>query len=103
MAAIDRSVVEHVALLARIALTDEELDRFTAQLSQVLGAVDRLQQVDTSAVAPTASVLPLANVMREDEVRPGLSREQALANAPRGGQDGTFFRVQVVLEERDVP
>lgn len=98
---MDRSVVEHVARLARIALTDDELDRFTAQLSQVLAAVDRLQQVDTSAVAPTASVLPLANVMREDEVRPGLTREQALANAPHGAQDGTFFRVQVVLEGRD--
>src|SRR5947209_15666173 len=98
--AIDRSVVEKAAGLARIALTPDEVERFTGQLSVVLTAVERLKDVDTEKVSPTASVLPVSNVMREDEIRPGLSREEALANAPKGGRDGEFFRVQQVLEER---
>jgi aspartyl-tRNA(Asn)/glutamyl-tRNA(Gln) amidotransferase subunit C len=97
---IDRSVVEKAAGLARIALTSEEVERFTGQLSVVLQAVERLKDVDTEKVSPTASVLPVSNVTREDEIRPGLSLEEALANAPRGGRDGEFFRVQPVLEER---
>ena len=97
---IDRSVVEKVAGLARIALTSEEVERFTGQLSVVLQAVERLKDVDTEKVSPTASVLPVSNVTREDEIRPGLTRDEALANAPRGGRDGEFFRVQQVLEER---
>lgn len=97
---IDRQTIVHVADLARIALTDEEIDRFTGQLSVVLDAVARLGEVDTSAIAPTASVLPLKDVEREDAARPSLSTEQALANAPAGGRDGEFFRVQEVLEER---
>lgn len=66
----------------------------------VLQAVERLKEVDTEKVSPTASVLPVSNVMRDDEIRPGLSRDEALANAPKGGRDGEFFRVQQVLEER---
>lgn len=97
---IDRETIVHVADLARIALTDAEVERFTGQLSVVLDAVERLGQIDTSAIAPTASVLPLQDVQREDEPRPGLTNEQALGNAPRGGRDGEFFRVQEVLEER---
>jgi aspartyl-tRNA(Asn)/glutamyl-tRNA(Gln) amidotransferase subunit C len=98
--AIDRSVVEKAAGLARIGLTPEEVERFTGQLSVVLQAVERLKDVDTEKVSPTASVLPVSNVMRADEIRPGLAREEALANAPKGGRDGEFFRVQQVLEER---
>lgn len=98
--AIDRSVVEKAAGLARIALTSEEVERFTGQLSVVLKAVERLKEVDTEKVSPTASVLPVSNVMRDDEVRPGLPVAEALANAPRGGREGDFFRVQTVLEER---
>jgi len=90
--ALDRSVVEKAAGLARIALTPEEVERFTGQLSVVLKAVERLKEVDTEKVSPTASVLPVSNVMREDEIRPGLSRDEALANAPKGGRDGEFFR-----------
>ncbi|HEY6960172.1 MAG TPA: Asp-tRNA(Asn)/Glu-tRNA(Gln) amidotransferase subunit GatC [Candidatus Limnocylindria bacterium] len=97
---IDRQTIVHVADLARIALADDEIERFTGQLSVVLDAVERLGEVDTSAIAPTASVLPLQDVEREDASRPGLSTEQALANAPAGGRDGEFFRVQEVLEER---
>ena len=98
--AIDRSVVEKAAGLARIALTPDEVERFTGQLSVVLGAVARLSEIDTEAVSPTASVLPVSDVTRDDVVRPGLTREEALANAPAGARDGEFFRVQQVLEER---
>jgi aspartyl-tRNA(Asn)/glutamyl-tRNA(Gln) amidotransferase subunit C len=97
---IDRQTIVHVADLARIALTEDEITRFTGQLSVVLDAVERLSQVDTSVVLPTASALPISNVEREDQARPGLTTEQALANAPKGGRDGEFFRVQEVLEER---
>ncbi|MBU6424262.1 MAG: Asp-tRNA(Asn)/Glu-tRNA(Gln) amidotransferase subunit GatC [Chloroflexota bacterium] len=98
MSEIDRGVVRYVADLARIALTDEEVDRFTAQLSVVLDAVGKLREVDTERVPPTASVLPLQNVLREDEVREGLTVEQAMRNAP--SRDGDLFRVQTVIEER---
>lgn len=97
---IDRQTIVHVADLARIALTEEEITRFTGQLSVVLESVDRLAEVDTSTVPPTASALPIHSVEREDEARPGLTTEQALANAPKGGRDGEFFRVQEVLEGR---
>lgn len=97
---IDRQTIVHVADLARIALTEDEITRFTGQLSVVLDAVERLAEVDTSTVLASASTLPLHNVEREDEARPGLTLEQALANAPHGGRDGEFFRVQEVLEER---
>jgi aspartyl-tRNA(Asn)/glutamyl-tRNA(Gln) amidotransferase subunit C len=97
---IDRATIVHVADLARIALTDEEIERFTGQLSVVLDAVERLKSVDTGEIPPTASTLPLVGVQRDDEVRAGLSTEEALANAPKGGRDGEFFRVQEVLEGR---
>ncbi len=97
---IDRQTIVHVADLARIALTDEEIERFTEQLSVVLDAVERLKTVDTSEISPTASTLPLIGVQRDDVIRPGLTTEEALANAPKGGRDGEFFRVQEILEAR---
>jgi aspartyl-tRNA(Asn)/glutamyl-tRNA(Gln) amidotransferase subunit C len=97
---IDRATIIHVADLARIGLTEDEIRRFTGQLSVVLEAVERLKSVDTSEIPPTASTLPLVGVQREDVIRPGLTTEQALANAPKGGRDGEFFRVQEILEER---
>jgi aspartyl-tRNA(Asn)/glutamyl-tRNA(Gln) amidotransferase subunit C len=96
--AIDRGRVEHVAGLARISLTDEELDRFTDQLQVVLEAIGQLNDVDTSDVPPSASVLPLENVMREDELRGSLPVEAVLAQAP--DREGDLFRVQASLEER---
>ncbi|MDE3192610.1 MAG: Asp-tRNA(Asn)/Glu-tRNA(Gln) amidotransferase subunit GatC [Chloroflexota bacterium] len=95
---IDPGVVRYVADLARIALTDEEVDRFAAQLSVVLDAVGKLREVDTEHISPTASVLPLENVLREDEAREGLTVEEAMRNAP--ARDGDLFRVQTVIEER---
>ena len=97
MARITRQDVEHVADLARLHLTDEEVDRMQAQLSNILEAIETLEQVDTSHVGPTASVIQLENVMRDDEVRPGLSRDAALANAPL--RDDPFLRVPTVLQE----
>lgn len=98
MGTIERSAVVHVADLARIHLEDEEVERFTAQLSVVLEAIAKVQEVDTEAVAPTASVLDLLNVTREDEPRPSLPLEEALRNAP--SREGDFFSVQTPLEER---
>lgn len=97
MASITRADVEHVADLARLHLSDEEIDRMQAQLTNILEAIEALRDVDTSQVHPTASVIGLENVMREDLARPGLSREAALANAPL--RDDPFLRVPTVLEE----
>ncbi len=89
--------MEHVADLARLHLTDDELDRMETQLSRILEAIEALRDVDTSSVGPTASVIQLENVMRDDVARPGISREAALANAPQ--RDDPFLRVPTVLEE----
>jgi aspartyl-tRNA(Asn)/glutamyl-tRNA(Gln) amidotransferase subunit C len=97
MAAISRDDVLHVAHLARLHLTDDEVDRMQEQLSNILEAIETLRDVDTSHVGPTASVNQLENVMREDIARPGLTREAALANAPL--RDDPFLRVPTVLEE----
>jgi aspartyl-tRNA(Asn)/glutamyl-tRNA(Gln) amidotransferase subunit C len=89
--------VDHVATLARLGITDEERVRFAAQLSGILEHFQALQQLDTANISPTAQVLDLRNVLREDVARPSLPRAQALANAPR--PDDGFFRVQAVLED----
>jgi aspartyl-tRNA(Asn)/glutamyl-tRNA(Gln) amidotransferase subunit C len=94
---ISREDVEHVAALARLGLTDEEIDRMQGQLNRILEAVGQLQSVDTSSVGPTAQVIALENVMREDVARPGIGREAALANAPL--REGPMLRVPVILEE----
>jgi aspartyl-tRNA(Asn)/glutamyl-tRNA(Gln) amidotransferase subunit C len=89
--------VEHVARLARLDLAAEEKERMRSQLDAILGYVEQLRQVETAGVEPTAHVLPLANVMREDEVRPSQPAEAMLANAPEA-RDGQF-RVPRILEE----
>lgn len=93
---ISREDVEHVAALARLGLGDDEIDRLQGQLNRILEAVGQLQAVDTSTVDPTAQVIALENVMRDDVARPGLSREAALANAPL--REGPMLRVPVILE-----
>ena len=97
MASITRADVEHVADLARLHLTDEEVDRMQAQLSNILDAIETLRDVDTSHVGATASVIQLENVMRDDVARPPITRDAALANAPL--RDDPFLRVPTVLEE----
>ena len=89
--------VEHVARLARLALSAHEKDRMRSQLDAILGYVEQLRRVDTAGVEPTAHVLPLVNVMRDDEVRPSYPADAMLANAP-DARDGQF-RVPRILEE----
>jgi aspartyl-tRNA(Asn)/glutamyl-tRNA(Gln) amidotransferase subunit C len=97
MVSISRDDVVHVAHLARLHLTEDEIDRMQAQLTNILAAVETLGDVDTSDVSPTASVIQLENVMRDDVAVPPLEREAALANAPL--RDDPFLRVPTVLEE----
>jgi aspartyl-tRNA(Asn)/glutamyl-tRNA(Gln) amidotransferase subunit C len=89
--------VTHIAELAKLALTPAEIEQYRRQLSDILEHFETLQQVDTSSVPPTASVLPLRTVMRADKVRPGLATEDALANAP--DQADGYFRVRAVFGE----
>jgi len=89
--------VRHVAELAKLALTDAEVEEYTQQLSAILDYADLLSAVDTSDVPPTPYILPLQNVMRADEPAPSLTNEEALANAP-DSEDG-FFRVRAVFED----
>lgn len=88
--------VEHVAKLAQLALTDQEKELFREQLSSILQYAERLQELDTDDIPPTATVLPLENVMRDDVVQPSLPLADALANAP--DVENNCFRVPVVLE-----
>jgi aspartyl-tRNA(Asn)/glutamyl-tRNA(Gln) amidotransferase subunit C len=94
---ISREEVEHVALLARLGLSDDEIDRMQSQLSHILETIAQLADVDTSAIDPTAQVIELENVLRDDLPRPGLTRDAALGNAPL--REGPMLRVPEVLEE----
>jgi aspartyl-tRNA(Asn)/glutamyl-tRNA(Gln) amidotransferase subunit C len=94
--AITREEVQHVAMLFRMSLSEEEIARLQQQLSQILYYFQVLQQVDTENVPPTSHPLALENVMRDDEPRPSYPTEDILANAPKS-EDG-FFRVRAVLE-----
>ena len=89
--------VRHIAMLARLGLSDEEVETMRVQLSQVLEHIAMLQKVDTSAIEPTAQVISYSNVTRPDQARPSWPTEAVLANAP--GAEGAFFRVPAVLEE----
>jgi aspartyl-tRNA(Asn)/glutamyl-tRNA(Gln) amidotransferase subunit C len=87
--------VAHVAKLARLNLTDEETKLFQAQLGRVLEYAEKLREVDTSGVEPAAHAVPIFNVFREDDARPGLTAEEALSNAPRQA-NGLFIVTKVV-------
>jgi aspartyl-tRNA(Asn)/glutamyl-tRNA(Gln) amidotransferase subunit C len=93
---ITREQVEHVAKLARLAVTDEEKALFGRQLSSILTYVETLNRVDTTQVEPTAHVIPMQNVLREDEVKPSLPRDAALVNAP--DSENGCFRVPKIIE-----
>jgi aspartyl-tRNA(Asn)/glutamyl-tRNA(Gln) amidotransferase subunit C len=95
--AISREEVEKVALLGRLLLSEEELDRMTRQLGDILGYIDLLSELDTEKVEPMAHALDVANVFREDVARPSLDRESALANAPH--RDDECYLVPAVLGE----
>jgi aspartyl-tRNA(Asn)/glutamyl-tRNA(Gln) amidotransferase subunit C len=95
--AITRAEVQKVSLLARLSLSNEELDRMTSQMGGILGYIDLLSELDTEQVEPMAHALDVANVFREDVARPSLDREEALANAPH--RDEECYLVPAVLGE----
>jgi aspartyl-tRNA(Asn)/glutamyl-tRNA(Gln) amidotransferase subunit C len=88
---IDREQVLHVAKLARLKLTDEEVEQMSQELSNILEHVERIGELDLEGVEPTSHVIDVENVLRPDEPRPSLPRERALANAPDATNEG--FRV----------
>jgi aspartyl-tRNA(Asn)/glutamyl-tRNA(Gln) amidotransferase subunit C len=96
MMKLSRQEVVHIALLARLGLTEEELGRFTEQLSNILENFKVLQQLDTSDIPPTAQSIALQNVSRADEVESSFPQSEILANAPH--QEEGHFRVRAVLE-----
>ena len=91
---ISRDEVLHVAKLARLALTEEEIERFRGQLSAILEAVGKVSELDLEGVPPTSHPLDLVNVLAEDDPVPSLSRDEALANAP--DPENGFFGVPPV-------
>jgi len=95
---LSREEVLHIATLCRLGVSEEDVGRFSEQLSNILENFEVLKQVDTTNVPPTAQSIPLQNVMRKDEITPSLSQEDVLANAPR--REGDSFRVKAVLEEQ---
>ncbi|MCK4363082.1 MAG: Asp-tRNA(Asn)/Glu-tRNA(Gln) amidotransferase subunit GatC [Dehalococcoidia bacterium] len=94
---LSREEVVHIAALCRLGLSEEELERFQEQVSNILENFEILKQVDTSDVPPTAYPIPLENVVRKDEAEPSTPQSDILANAPR--QEEGYFRVKAVLEQ----
>ena len=94
---ITRQDVQHIAELAKLSLTGAEEERYQEQLSAILDYAQRLNALDTEAIPPTASVLPLRSIMRDDAARPSLPVEDILANAP--ARSGDAFEVPVILED----
>lgn len=94
---ITRADVQHVAALARVALTDDEIDHLTGELGAILDHAAQVSALDTDGVPPTAHPLPLANVMRADTVHPSLDRDEVLGQAP-AAEDGRF-RVPRIMGE----
>ena len=99
MSSISREDVEHLARLSRLAVTDEELDRFAGQLDQVLTAVARVGEASAADVPPMSHAVPLTNVLRPDVVTPSLPRDAVLAGAPAAEDDR--FRVPRILGDAE--
>jgi len=93
---ITKAEVEHVARLARLELSAAEVETFTGQMDAILAYVEKLNELDTSGVVPTAHAVPMENSFREDEVKPSIGVDKALANAPERAEG--FFRVPKVIE-----
>ncbi len=93
---LSREEVLHIARLARLGLSEDEIDKMKEQLSNILENFEILKQVDTGDVPPTAQSINLQNVLREDEATPSLPPDEILANAPH--REGEYFRVRAVLE-----
>ena len=94
---LSREKVLHIARLARLGLSEDEVEKAREQLSNILENFEVLQQIDTADVPPTAQSITLQNVMKDDEPTPSLPPSEILANAPK--KDGEFFRIHAVLEE----
>ncbi len=92
---ISKNQVEHVAQLARLTLTEEELDKMTSQLDNILSYVDKLDELDTVRVVPTSHVFSVFNAFRDDIVQESLPRNEALMNAPQ--QNGEMFKVPKII------
>ncbi len=95
--ALSREEVQHIATLARVGLSEEDIARFREHLSEILDYFQRLRQVNTDNVPPTAHTLTLHNVMRDDQPGASYEKEDVLANAPQREND--FFAVRAILEE----
>lgn len=93
---ITRKEVEYVAHLARLKLSEEEAENFTSQLDQILTYFEKLNELDTKDIEPTAHCIPMVNAFREDEVKQSLPVEDSLANAP--AKEGNFFKVPKIIE-----
>jgi aspartyl-tRNA(Asn)/glutamyl-tRNA(Gln) amidotransferase subunit C len=99
MPGLSRDDVAHVAHLARLGLTDDELGRLEGQLNHILDQYEILARLDTDDIPPTAQTIELENILRDDVVRPSLPVEAVLANAP--AREGDFIRVPPVLDRGD--
>ena len=97
MATLSRDDVAHVALLARLGLTEEEVTRLEGQLNHILDQYAKLAELDTEATPPTAQTIELQNILRDDVAGPSLSSADALSNAPE--RDGDFIVVPAILGE----
>jgi len=93
---LSREEVLHIARLARLGVSEEDVNKFREQLSNILENFEVLQQVDTTGISPTAQSIALQDVMKSDEAIPSLPQSEVLANAPQ--RDGNFFKVKAVLE-----
>lgn len=96
---IDRETVDHVARLARLALSDEERDRLREQLSTILGHINAIAEADTSGVPASANILPMTNIMSQDASRPSTPTRELIENAP-AREDG-YFRVRAVMDDAE--
>jgi aspartyl-tRNA(Asn)/glutamyl-tRNA(Gln) amidotransferase subunit C len=94
---LSKEEVQHIALLARLGISNEEVEKFRLQLSDILENFEILKQVDTTDLPPTTQSTNLQNVLREDEAKACYSKEDILANAPQ--RDNNYFKVKAVLEE----
>ena len=98
MPTISRDEVAHLARLARLAVTEDELDMFAGQLAVILESVASVSEVAADDIPPTSHAVPLTNVFRDDQLRPGLTQQQALAGAP-AAEDGRFRVPRILGEE----
>jgi len=94
---LTREEVLHIAALAKLGMTEDDIVRFQEQLSNILDNFEVLKQIDTESVPPTAQANALGNIMQDDCIQPSLSQNEVLANAPR--REGDFFRIRAVLED----